>query len=582
MKTGSAVLLATLLATFVSSRAAAQDTFAGFLGQAFPGQAPRVFSLKTHDGYYASHRIALSTDGTELYYTEVTNSWSDYNIRYYTYSDGKWNGPFDLFSGFLGPALSVDNTTMTFENYNDSRTCWHSKRTGTGWSTPALCTEVPDPRDKHYLRDTASGRIYASSRDALNGIGQMDIASHAKADAQGAWRSLGRPLNSPGNEGDFYVARDEAFIVLGSPHRPGVGGGDLYISFRARDGSWSDPKNLGATVNTPGFEFGPFVTDDKRFLFFSRSSDFTRVDIYWVRFDGLLETLRESREEGAYLGQAPPGTTPVIFAPGVISRGNIHSRLEISPDGQEMFWNTVDMKTFSTQILSVKNVGGQWSAPQPPPFAREGNTQGAVFSPDGKRLFFSVNTGGGWARKYVDRTGAGWSAAGADGFLPSGSPSFTRSGRVYFSGEMTTKIWHTGIFGARYAADGYAGVTPLEEAINRPNAIDYTPYVSPDESFLLFSSNRPLNGDKEDMYIHVSFRKRDGTWSAPQRVSPIPARFPSLSPDGRYLFFCGDDGNIYWADKQILEPLRTASQVEREAPRPPYFCVTCRYTEFRP
>ena len=112
-------------------------------------------------------------------------------------------------------------------------------------------------------------------------------------------------------------------------------------------------------------------------------------------------------QAGPYLGQNPPGTTPVIFAPGVISKGNIHSRLEISPDGQEMIWSAVDMKTFSTRILSVKNAGGRWSAPQPPPFARDGNTQGALFSPDGKRLFFSVDTGAGWARKYVEKTEAG-------------------------------------------------------------------------------------------------------------------------------------------------------------------------------
>ncbi len=261
----------------------------------------------------------------------------------------------------------------------------------------------------------------------------------------------------------------------------------------------------------------------------------------------------QTPEAKPYLGQNPPGTTPVVFAPGVISKGNIHSRLEISPDGQEMFWNTVDMKTFSAQILSVKNINGRWSAPQPPPFARDGSTQAAVFSPDGKTLSFSVNTESGWTRKYVEKTEAGWSAVRADGFVPNGTSSFTRSGRVYFSGQMKTKVWNTGIFGARYAADGYAAVTPLGEAINRPNAIDYTPYVSPDESFLLFSSNRPLDGDKEEMFIYVSFRKSDGTWSTPQRVSQIPARFPSLSPDGRYLFFCGDDGNIYWADKKILD-----------------------------
>ena len=269
MKRCFVLCLATLLVAFASPGASAQVTFAGYLGQPLPDHTAQVFRLQTHEGYFAGDRIAISADGKELYYTEVTNTWSDYNIRYYKYADHAWNGPFDLFSGFLGPALSVDGQTMTFEKYNDARTCWQSKRTGTGWSTPALCTEVPDPKDKHYLRDTSSGRIYASSRGALNGIGQMDISTYLKTDAASACQSLGRPLNSPGNEGDFYVAKDEAFIVFGSPHRGGVGGGDLFISFRERDGSWSDPKNLGATINTPGFEFGPYVTDDKRYLFFS-------------------------------------------------------------------------------------------------------------------------------------------------------------------------------------------------------------------------------------------------------------------------------------------------------------------------
>ena len=198
---GGTVQLPMAALSAVETLGRSQEPFARYLGQAPPDQTTRVFRLETHDGYFAGDRIAISADGRELYYTEVTNTWSDYTIRYYKYSDGKWNGPLDLFRGFLGPALSVDDKTMWFEKYNDSRTCWHSKRTDTGWSTPTLCTDVPDPKDKHYLRDTASGRIYASSRGALNGIGQMDISTWAKADAQGAYHSLGRPLNSPGNEG---------------------------------------------------------------------------------------------------------------------------------------------------------------------------------------------------------------------------------------------------------------------------------------------------------------------------------------------------------------------------------------------
>jgi hypothetical protein len=271
-----------------------------------------------------------------------------------------------------------------------------------------------------------------------------------------------------------------------------------------------------------------------------------------------LSHAQVTSEATPYLGQQPPGTSPRVFAPGVVSTGNIHSRLAISHDGREMFWNTVDMTTFTTQMLSVRDVGGRWTRPLPPSFAGTASTQSPMFSPDGTRLYFRIRGGTGWTTTFVERPASGWSSPRSDGAMLDCSSSFTRSGRAYFSSAMKTKTWNTGIFSATLSAGGYSDVVPLGGTINVPNAIDYTPYVSPDESFLLFSSNRPLVGDKEDMHVHVSFRNADGTWSVPRRVSDIPGRFPSLSPDGRYLFFCGDDGNIYWVDASIIDALRPA------------------------
>lgn len=262
------------------------------------------------------------------------------------------------------------------------------------------------------------------------------------------------------------------------------------------------------------------------------------------------------RPASPYLGQAPPGETPLVFAPGVISRGNVHGRLVISPDAREMFWTTVDLATFSTQILSVRSVDGTWTSPDAPPFTRGGKTQGPLFSPDGTKLHFWIDSGEGWAAKSVVRAGDGWSAPQSTGAAPRSSSSFTRLGEVFYSAELKSKVWSSGIFAARYSAEGIDQERPLGPRINVENAIDYTPFVSPDGSFLLFSSNRPALGEKEDMHLYVTFRNGDGDWSTPARVTEIQARFPSLSPDGKVLFFCGDDGNIYWVAASILEPLR--------------------------
>jgi Tol biopolymer transport system component len=220
-----------------------------------------------------------------------------------------------------------------------------------------------------------------------------------------------------------------------------------------------------------------------------------------------------------------------------------------------MFWNTVDMATFSTRLMHVRVVADTWTRPETPAFAEGKLAQSPRFSPDGNRLCYGLRTDQGGVTMFVERIATGWSAP-HDGAKQDCRVSLARSGRAYFSSTMTSKIWNSGIFSGRLAAGALSELVPLGPEINVPNAIDYTPWVSPDESFLLFSSNRPVTGDKEDMHVYVSFRTPGAPWSTPRRVSDIEGRFPSVSPDGRFLFFCGDDGNIYWVDARILDALR--------------------------
>jgi hypothetical protein len=66
-----------------------------------------------------------------------------------------------------------------------------------------------------------------------------------------------------------YVASTGDVILLSMKASDSRGEEDLYYTIKDKSGVWSTPRNLGATINTTGFEISPFLSDDKKRLYFS-------------------------------------------------------------------------------------------------------------------------------------------------------------------------------------------------------------------------------------------------------------------------------------------------------------------------
>jgi hypothetical protein len=106
-------------------------------------------------------------------------------------------------------------------------------------------------------------------------------------------------VNTPNyNEAHPGIAPDESFMVFNDAFRPGgLGYADLYLTLRLPDGTWAKPRNLGPKINSAYIEFGPRISPDKKYLFFTRSTGWNlspgrdTADIYWVE---LKEYLPES------------------------------------------------------------------------------------------------------------------------------------------------------------------------------------------------------------------------------------------------------------------------------------------------
>jgi len=260
----------------------------------------------------------------------------------------------------------------------------------------------------------------------------------------------------------------------------------------------------------------------------------------------------QTHRQGPYLGENPPGLTPQIFAPGVISTADgFEMDLSFSRNGRECYIGR------EGQMLVSRWADEGWTSPEIAPF-RFGQYGAMVLtSLSGNRMILTGRNG----LAVSDKTESGWTEP--EVFMPGMGKSITDDGAVYTSWfDDQSGEWR--LFRSRYEADGYL---PPEEVPIRAYSGDAGqqimvaathPQISPDETYVVFESRLP--GGYGDYDYYVSFRNSDGTWGEAVNLggeinsSDQNAR-ARLSPDGEYFFF-NRHGDIYWVSAAYLERFR--------------------------
>jgi Tol biopolymer transport system component len=248
------------------------------------------------------------------------------------------------------------------------------------------------------------------------------------------------------------------------------------------------------------------------------------------------------------------------LAPEILSaERHPHGTLTFSPNGREIYWSAFVEEGPEQPVFFSIFDGDSLSAPRIATFAPE-YAGGPSFSDDGQRILFNSRL------PQPGREHALYGIATFDSTRSSGQTTLARNGNLYFS----SRIWSEPLpklYRSVFSNGTYAEPEQLEGPINVPSAVD--PYVDPDERFLLFAAiDRPDTGGASDIYI--SRRQEDGSWAEPVNLglaydveSDYFDRFPSMSRDGRYLFFVraiGDtfptyDTHFYWVSAAVLEGL---------------------------
>ena len=283
-----------LIISFASSypQAIPQDSL--YLGQTPPGATPKIFILPVSKGLMPGERITITSDGKEIYYSELNGYPPTINrIKCFKYLDNKWEGPFIVFEGYDSPGLSINDSVMYIEKNINSTSCsFYSVRNDTGWSTPVRMFSTN--QQTHYYQQTNPGNYYLASKTSAT-PGNSDICKQIINNSDTAIQSLGLPLNTTTSGNDFCISKDESFIIM-SKFIPGSAS-DMYISLKNEKGNWTNPKILDNPVSAPNpyWEFGQYITKDNKYLFFTRGgNDLASYSIYWVKIDLYLDSLKHT------------------------------------------------------------------------------------------------------------------------------------------------------------------------------------------------------------------------------------------------------------------------------------------------
>ena len=107
----------------------------------------------------------------------------------------------------------------------------------------------------------------------------------------GKWtklQSIGSNINTPTTwEAQPSISADNKTLYFTRVVHPFGGDMDIYKCERQPNGSWGDPINLGAPINTPGDEKSPFMHSDSYTLYFSSNYHIGMggYDIFYAQMD---------------------------------------------------------------------------------------------------------------------------------------------------------------------------------------------------------------------------------------------------------------------------------------------------------
>lgn len=213
--------------------------------------------------------------------------------------------PINTIYNDYSPLLDSGETTLIFTSARDTteydpraknqlfETILFSEKIAGKWTEPrGLSKEINNPAHDAATFLAADGKslviYYGDSRNLFTT--RFSNSGYMIDYKNGAWSKpepLPASINSVGWESSGCISPDGRYFFFSSDRSEGYGELDIYMSELQYDGTWGDPINLGPGINTPGNEDAPFMHADGTLYFASEGHEnLGSFDIFKTRFRG--------------------------------------------------------------------------------------------------------------------------------------------------------------------------------------------------------------------------------------------------------------------------------------------------------
>lgn len=269
-----------------------------YLGQKPPGAAPEIFAPGIVSLGFHELGISFTPDLKEMFYIMSDRNYKLYVLIHRKVVGGIWAEaelvPFSGEYSIYAQCLSSDGNTMYFSGKHpvknetkDDQDIWMVKRNKTGWGKPERLGDFINTDKSDIVHSVSgSGDLYFFRESNL--YISRAVNNHFEYPVE-----VDNDLNRKFNACRPFVSPNDDYLIFHANHKKGLGGNDLYIIYKKNDGSWTEPVNLGETVNSSSHDFGPYVSPDGKYLFFSSYRAYDPSVFKNKTYDELLKLYRE-------------------------------------------------------------------------------------------------------------------------------------------------------------------------------------------------------------------------------------------------------------------------------------------------